>query len=334
MKLSDIGEFGLIHRIAPNFLDLIKENVHGIGDDCAVIPHNDTESLLITTDLLVEDIHFLRRKISPRELGHKSLAVNLSDIAAMGGTPTAAFLSIALPKDIDVEWLDEFFAGLHDLSRNTSTPLLGGDTTKSSNGVIINIAVLGTAENDKIKYRSTAKPGDVLCVTDVLGDSSGGLNILLNDLEDANDTDITSLLKAHHLPRPHLEEGRWLAAQPDVHAMLDVSDGIDSDIARIMEESHVGARVNIETIPMSDSLLKISRQYQWNAVEIAATGGEDYCLLCTVEAEAYPRIQADFKKEFGCPFYHIGAITLGQQLMYFQHDQKIDFTKHGWDHFK
>lgn len=334
MKLSDIGEFGLIHRVAPQFIDLIKENVHGIGDDCAVIPQNDSESLLITTDLLIEDIHFLRQKITPRELGHKSFAVNLSDIAAMGGTPTAAFLSIALPTDIDVEWLDDFFTGLHELSRQTSTPLLGGDTTKSANGIIINIAILGTAENDKIKYRSTAKPGDVLCVTDVLGDSGGGLNIILNDLEEKSGPDISHLIQAHHLPRPHLAEGHWLAARPDVHAMLDVSDGIDSDITRILEESHVGARVNIEAIPMSDSLLQISQDYQWNAVEIAATGGEDYCLLCTVEAEAYQRIQADFRKEFGRPFYNIGEITSGQQLEYFQHDQKIDFAKHGWDHFK
>ncbi len=334
MKLADIGEFGLIHRVAPHFLDLIKENVHGIGDDCAVIPQNDTQSLLITTDLLVEDIHFLRRKISPRELGHKSLAVNLSDIAAMGGTPTAAFLSIALPPDIDVEWLDDFFAGLHELSRRTCTPLLGGDTTKSANGVIINIAVLGTAENDKIKYRSTAQPGDVLCVTDVLGDSGGGLNIILNDLEEKSDPEISYLIQAHHLPRPHLAEGRWLAARAEVHAMLDVSDGIDSDIRRIMEESHVGARVNIETIPMSDSLLLVSQKFQWNAVEIAATGGEDYCLLCTVEAATYQHIQTEFEKEFGRPLYNIGVVTADQQFVYFQHDQKIDFAKHGWDHFK
>ena len=108
MKLADIGEFGLIHRIAPQFLENVRENVHGIGDDCAVIPQDNDESLLVTTDMLVEDVHFLRHKISAFDLGHKSLAVNLSDIAAMGGTPTAAFLSLALPKDISVEWLDDF----------------------------------------------------------------------------------------------------------------------------------------------------------------------------------------------------------------------------------
>jgi thiamine-monophosphate kinase len=334
MKLADIGEFGLIHRIAPQFLENVKENVHGIGDDCAVIPQNHDESLLVTTDLLVEDIHFLRHKISAFELGHKSLAVNLSDIAAMGGTPTAAFLSIALPKDISVEWLDDFFAGLNKLSRETSTPLLGGDTTKSAGGVIINIAVLGTAHNDVIKYRSTAKPGDVICVTDFVGDSGGGLNIILNNLEDASNPDVQALITAHFLPRPFLAEGRWLAQQAAVHAMLDVSDGIDSDIQRIMEESQVGAHVNIEHIPISDSLKTIAAQHHWNATEIAATGGEDYCLLCTIAPGMYDHIRIDFEREFGNPLFCIGEITDGHALTYFQDGQKVDFAKHGWDHFK
>ncbi len=333
MNLADIGEFGLIHRIAPQFLENVKDNVHGIGDDCAVMPQDGGESLLVTTDLLVEDIHFLRHKISPHDLGYKSLAVNLSDIAAMGGTPTAAFLSIALPKDISVEWLDDYFAGLNKLSRETSTPLLGGDTTKSASGVIINIAVLGTAQNDVIKYRSTAKPGDVMCVTDYLGDSAGGLNIILNNVHDEN-PDIQNLIKAHHRPRPHLQEGRWLAQQHDVHAMLDVSDGIDSDIKRIMEESKVGAKVNVKHIPVSESLKKVAAQHNWNATEIAATGGEDYCLLCTIAPEAYDHINRKFEDEFGHPVFRIGEITEGADLAYFQDRQKIDFAKYGWDHFK
>ena len=334
MNLADIGEFGLIHRIAPQFLENVKENVVGIGDDCAVLPQDNNASLLVTTDLLVEDIHFLRHKIPPRELGHKALAVNLSDIAAMGGTPTAAFLSIALPKDISVEWLDDFFAGLNELSRLTSTPLLGGDTTKSASGLIINIAVLGKAQNDHIKYRSSAEPGDLICVTDFLGDSGGGLNIILNNLENSDNQYVQHLVKAHHCPRPHLKEGNWLAHQSNLHAMLDVSDGIDSDIKRIMEESHVGAQVDIENIPVSESLKALSQQHGWNPTELAATGGEDYCLLCTIEPSGYKNVSTLFESEFGRPLFCIGKITDDQKLTYYQNGSKVDLAKRGWDHFK
>lgn len=334
MNLAEIGEFGLIHRFAPQFLKDVQGDTIGIGDDCAVIPHSQHESLLVTTDLLLEDVHFLRSKISAQELGRKSLAVNLSDIAAMGGKPVAAFLSIAIPKDLAVEWLDEFFCGLHTLSNQTATPLLGGDTTQSKHGIVINIAVIGKAQPEKIKYRSSARLGDVICVTDVLGDSGGGLNILLQNLEYNADPKMLHLVHVHHNPSPQLAEGQWLAKQRAVHAMLDVSDGIDSDIRRIMEESRVGARVDIENIPISSSLRTISSRFGWNAREIAATGGEDYCLLCTIDPSMYPVIAQKFEKRFKKPLYQIGYIQSGEHLDYFLDNQRIDFAKHGWDHFK
>ncbi|MBN1481681.1 thiamine-phosphate kinase [candidate division KSB1 bacterium] len=334
MNLADIGEFGLIHRFAPQFLRDVQDNILGIGDDCAVIPHGQSESLLITTDLLLEDIHFLRSKIRPRELGRKSLAVNLSDIAAMGGTPLAAFLSLAIPKDTLVEWLDAFFAGLHSLSDETATPLLGGDTTQSKCGIVINIAVLGKAHPQQIKYRSTARVGDVICVTDVLGDSGGGLNILLQNLEHETDPDMQYLVQTHHNPTPQLAEGQWLAEQPSVNAMLDVSDGIDSDIQRIMEESKVGARIDIESIPISSSLNATSTRFGWNAKEIAATGGEDYCLLCTIDPKKYDEMANKFEKKFNKPLFRIGVIQPGELLHYYQDNQSVDFAKHGWNHFK
>ena len=334
MKLADIGEFGLIHRIAPQFLPDVPQHSLGIGDDCAVLPHNDHESLLVTTDMLIQDIHFLREKTRARDLGYKSLAVNLSDIAAMGGIPTAAFLSLAVPTDISVDWLDDFFAGINDLAHKSATPLLGGDTTKSKSGVIINIVVVGRVHPEKIKYRTTAQVGDVVCLTSEIGDSGGGLQIILHNLEDTNDSNIQQLLTAHHKPEPHLPQGVWLASQESVHAMLDVSDGIDSDIKRIMEASQVGARVDIASLPISASLTKIANRFDWNAAEIAATGGEDYCLLCTIHPDHYESVAAAFAKEFDNPLYQIGAIQAGHQLEYFDQNQKIDFAKHGWDHFK
>jgi thiamine-monophosphate kinase len=258
----------------------------------------------------------------------------LSDIAAMGGSPTAAFLSIGLPKDISIEWLDEFFAGIQNLSEQTSTPLLGGDTTKSLDRIIINFAVLGKAHPDKIKFRSSALVDDVICVTDYLGDSSGGLNIILNNLNDDKNPDKQQLILAHHQPLPRLAEGKWLAEQAAVHAMMDVSDGIDSDIKRIMEESHVGARVDVVDIPISPTLRAVSRHYGWNVTEIAASGGEDYCLLCTIDPSHFQKIADDFAGEFGRPLFKIGRIQKGAELFYYQNGQRIDFTRHGWDHFR
>jgi thiamine-monophosphate kinase len=334
MNLSELGEFGLIRRFAPHFALSTGSGVIGIGDDCAVIPQENGDSLLVTTDLLVEDIHFLLRKISPFDLGKKSLAVNLSDIAAMGGIPTAAFLSIALPANIEVDWIDDFFAGIQSLSRSTATPLLGGDTTRSPQRVIINVAVLGKANPQQIKYRSTAKVGDKICVTGFLGDSGGGLQLLLDDRNEAADSDGQALLRAHCSPLPHLAEGQWLARREAVHAMMDVSDGIDSDLQRIMEASRVGARVFLDKLPISDALQRTAMVQHWNAVELAATAGEDYCLLCTVEEHDYPSLTAEFSAAFGRPLTCIGEITDAGTLIFEQNGITADFAGHGWDHFR
>ncbi|MDZ7370758.1 MAG: thiamine-phosphate kinase [candidate division KSB1 bacterium] len=333
MKLKELGEFGLINRIAPQFTSQLPQGTLGIGDDCAVI-HQSDRALLITTDLLVENIHFLRRKISAFDLGYKSLAVNLSDIAAMGGVPNAAFLSVAWPKEIDVDWLDEFFSGFAALAQESGTTLLGGDTTGTPGPIIINVAVIGHADPAHLKLRSAAQVGDVICVTGCLGDSAGGLQLLLWDLDAAADEDGLELLRAHHRPRPHLKEGQWLAQQPEVHAMMDVSDGIDSDVRRIMEASKVGARIFLHDLPISESLRRTAAANRWNALELAAAGGEDYCLLCTADPEAFPKIAELFAAEFDCPLTCIGTIMDTGKLEYELNGATIDLQKHGWDHFR
>lgn len=334
MKLSELGEFGLINRIAPLFLKNIDGKIKGIGDDCSVIPISEKESLLITTDMLIEDIHFLCNKISPEELGYKSLAVNLSDIAAMGGTPHSAFLSIGIPKNTEIAWLDEFFNGIKSLADETNTLLLGGDTTKSIDRLVINIVVVGKAESSKVKYRSTAKSGDVICVTENIGDSGGGLKLILEDRDDQDDSDVTGLIKAHHKPRPHIEEGKWLSAKESVNAMIDVSDGIDSDLKRILEQSHVGAKINLEDIPVSGVLKRICDIHNWNPYEIAAASGEDYCLLFTIEKDKHDETAELFKNEFKRPLYNIGEITGREnELNYFHKGSPVKFSKHGFDHF-
>jgi thiamine-monophosphate kinase len=332
-KLSAIGEFGLINRIRKNFTQGLPGEITGIGDDCAIIPLNHQDALLVTTDMLIEDQHFLINKISPYELGYKSLAVNLSDIAAMGGTPENAFLSLGIPVTTEIEWLDEFFRGLKDLASKSYTFLLGGDISKSDNKLIINIAVTGKAVRSKIKKRSTAKPGDIICVTDFVGDSGGGLKALLNNLTVSKD--IKYLIRTHHMPVPHLDEGKWLSELPGIHAMIDVSDGIESDIHRIMESSGVGAEIDLDRIPVSETLMRVSEKHKWNKYEIAVNGGEDYCLMLTVENHQFEYIKNNFGIHFSKPLFPIGKITDKKGNLTFKlNNKKIDLSKHGFDHFK
>ena len=331
MKLSDIGEFAFIDHFASMFSGGLQQGILGIGDDCAVLPLGDQKVGLVTTDMLIEDSHFLRNHIPPEDLGYKSLAVNLSDIAAMGGKPLYAFLSLGLPADVEVSWMDMFFTGMHDLCRETGVQLLGGDTTKSPNNLIVNLLVIGEAAAEAVKFRSSAKTGDLICVTDNLGDSGAGLRLILENKIITAEEDI--LVNRHYRPRAHLEEGLLLAGFPGVHAMMDVSDGIDSDLHRIMEKSGCGARVAIRQLPCSESLREACDQHRWDMHELAATGGEDYCLLCTVDPKAYPSISGAFSSAFRRELTVIGEITARRGLHYYDGKKKIKLTGHGFDHF-
>jgi thiamine-monophosphate kinase len=330
--LSDIGEFGLIRRFSPAFAEGWPPGAIGIGDDCAVLPWRRDARLLVTTDLLVEDIHFLRSRISPHDLGYKSLAVNLSDIAAMGGRPLAAFLSLGLPNGLDIEWTDAFFAGLRSLSRAESVPLLGGDTTGTPGPLVVNLAVLGRAHPTRIKLRSGARPGDVVCVTGTLGDSGGGLRVLLEERPCGRDE--AFLVRRHHRPRPHLREGEWLGRRAGVTAMMDVSDGIASDLRRIMERSRCGAEVDLDRLPTSASLRRTALRYGWNLDEVAAGGGEDYCLLATIREGDLGRTALGFRRAFGRRLVPIGRITAeADRPVFLRKGRPVRLSERGFDHF-
>ncbi|CUI17111.1 Thiamine-monophosphate kinase [Candidatus Protochlamydia naegleriophila] len=330
MKLHTLGEFGLIQRFSPFFTQNLPLGVEGIGDDCAIIPQNGQHSFLITTDLLIESIHFLTTTTSPEDLGYKSLAVSLSDIAGMGGKPLYAFLSIALPSTMEVDWVDRFFQGFRQLAESENVLLLGGDTTRSEE-IAINVLVIGSAQTDHIKRRSQAKEGDIICSTGYLGDSGAGLKILLENLPHNPITE--ALIHQHVHPRPHLSEGEWLASQVGVHAMMDISDGLDSDIQHIMERSHCGAKLYLDKLPLSPSLKTCAKQYGWFAEEMAATAGEDYCLLATVNPNAYAALNLGYQQLFDRPLFKVGEITTGSTLSYLKDGQPFQLSKTGFDHF-
>lgn len=333
MKLKEIGEFGFIERFKPLFKDLVGEGQTGIGDDCAILPCNEYDDWLVTTDLLIEDVHFLKDAIAPELLGHKSLAVNLSDIAAMGGTPVGTFLSIAIPPDTEVEYLDAFMDGYHKLSELYHTPLLGGDTTKSVKHLAINVCVIGRCPKGQARKRSMARVGDVVCVTGYIGDSAGGLHVLLNKLPSS--TEHEYLLLKHHRPTPRVNEGLFLANEPAVHAMTDISDGIASDLVHILKASGVSANIHLDALPVSGQLNYVAEEQGWNKVELAVGGGEDYELLFTVPQTEFESVSRKFYSKFGIPIRQIGYIVDGNpEIQWFNKNKKAVFSKIGFNHFQ
>ena len=328
MKLKELGEFGFIERIRPKHLVNPDRVYQGIGDDCAVIRTDKTGLLLITTDILIEGIHFTRETIGPRLLGRKALAVNLSDIAAMGGEPLDTFISLAVPDQLDVEFLDAFYEGLNDRAREFNVNILGGDTTSSLRDFMISITVTGTCEESQIVCRNTARPGDHIFLTGFVGDSGAGLDILLNN--SGYDTiGGNSLIRSHLDPFPHLDLGRWIAQSGYAHAMIDISDGVSADLAHICDKSSVGCVVYADTIPLSAELRDYCSFADKDPMDFALGGGEDYVLLCTGD----PRL-LDAAKSENIELHDIGLIQESDERLLRQTDgTALPLHARGWDHF-
>lgn len=315
-------EFGFIEHIRTSFAALPDNGFEGIGDDCAVLPvgtdaEGREEVLLFTADLLTEGVHFLRRATPARELGRKALAVNLSDIAAMGGRPVATLLSIALPRDAAGTWAEEFMAGYRELSERYATALVGGDTTRSESGITINVTAIGRAPAAHVKRRSAARPGDVVFAAGELGASGAGLRDILAGRLD------TPLAAAHRNPEPQVAEGLWLGAREEVHAMMDLSDGLASDLGHILERSAAGAEIDLERIPVAAG----------SDLRTAACGGEDYRLLFTAASDAAEELAAAFRARFGRPVYPIGRITAGRELVWMRDGRPEPLDWHGFTHY-
>ncbi len=291
--MPTFSEFSLIDHIQTSFENLVQPDYLTIGDDCAVLPYSDTQFMVITTDMLVGGVHFLQEGISPFELGAKSVAVNLSDLAAMGAQPLGVTLSMAIPSGVDDEYLREFVRGV----RNANVMMLGGDTTSSKDAFTISITALGLVEKEHLKLRSGAKVGDKIYVTAPLGDSGAGLHALLR----GESSELAKeLIYAHHNPRAHLTEGVSLGSLPQVGAMMDISDGLASDLRHILRASNCSAIIDTERIPMSENLLNYCKEESLDPLRFALEGGEDYCLLFTASSPL---------DQLGFCVYEIGEIV-------------------------
>lgn len=287
----------------------------GIGDDCAVLPIPRDAEALITTDFSLEGIHFRREWHPADSVGHRCLARGLSDIAAMGGVPQAAFLSLALPTDLPQSWVDGFLRGLLKLASRFSVQLAGGDTAQSPDGILADIVVLGSAPKGEAILRSGARPGDLLYVTGALGSAASALH----QLRDGMKLRPRAHLK-HFYPEPRIAIGRFLREKQLASAMIDISDGLSTDLSHICEESKTGAVVYAETVPARPGK---------DGLTLALHGGEEYELLFAARPDRrIPKLIA------GVPVTRIGEIVGGREIRLATADGNTEVLKPGgWEHF-
>jgi thiamine-monophosphate kinase len=287
----------------------------GMGDDCAVVPIPRGRQALITTDFSLEDVHFRRAWHPAESVGHRCLARGLSDIAAMGGEPLAVFLSLALPRDLPQSWVNGFLRGLLKLAGKFKVSLAGGDTAQSPGGVLADIVVLGSVPNGKAVLRSRARPGDRIYVTGELGASAAAIDLLSRGKKIR-----IGDFRRHFHPMPRIEVGRFLREKELASAMIDISDGLSTDLGHICEESRVGAEIESDAIPVAKKI----------DLRFALHGGEDYELLFT--AAAGKKIPSRIA---GVGVREIGVVTRGRKVWLLDEDGgKQELTPQGWEHFR
>jgi thiamine-monophosphate kinase len=332
MKLKELGEFGFIDRIKVDALVRLYQGLVGIGDDCALFKVSPGMTALLTTDMLIERVHFLREVMTPYQIGYKSLAVNLSDIAAAGGIPKEAFVSIAVPESVNVEDLEGIYKGMKDLGRQFEVNITGGDTTGSFQDLVINIALTGEVEEDLALFRSGAKEGDLICVTGNLGDSAAGLDIILKHVDQKDN--YPELLNQHFMPYPHVWQGRLIAKSKLAHAMMDISDGLASDIRHICRASDLGAVIFESSLPLSDSFRDYTSRFKPDYLKTAIGVGEDYNLLFTLAEDDFTALEKLMHGE-GYQLFCVGKMTKEQRLILEDNQgQSMPLQIGGWDHFK
>jgi thiamine-monophosphate kinase len=337
MKISEIGEFGLINRISKDTIVNPKNILLGIGDDCAAYYASPDKLILVTCDMLIENVHFILSSCSPKQLGKKAMAVNISDIAAMGGIPRQALLSAGFTISTSVEFVDQLIEGMKEEARQFEVNIIGGDTVRSPLGLVINITLIGEVEPDLIVKRSTAKPGDLIMVTGELGGSAAGLALLLEEekISLVPPRIVQEVKKAHLSPVPGIKEGRIIAQNKMATSMIDISDGLASDLTRICEASGVGAKVYSSQIPLLSEAELVAKLLKKNPLDFALYGGEDYKLLFTALPQKADDIIKLLKKELGIKVTVIGEIRDKKQGIRIE-DLKgkiVDLQAKGYNHF-
>ena len=304
-----------------------------IGDDAAVLEPTPGSALVATTDLLLEDVHFRRRWAEPADIGWKAMAVNVSDIAAMGATPRWALVALACPESTSREEIEAFYEGALALCDAHDVVIVGGDTSASPAGWTVNVTVLGEAVAPVL--RSTARPGNIVAVTGSLGRAGAGLAVLEREHapRDIPPAVLAEVTDAHLRPRPRVTEGRWLAGAGGVTAMMDLSDGLATDLPRLVAESGTGATVGLHQLPVAASVRAIAAALDQEAIAWATGGGEDYELLVTCERAAFERLRKGLDAISGIPLTAVGEIAGGHGVRWIDVEGRETLVTAGFEHF-
>lgn len=330
--IAEIGEFSLIARLQRRFERAGIGVVRGIGDDTAVLQVAPGRVLLATTDSAVEGVHFRRSTISATDLGRRILAVNLSDIAAMGGQPRWALVSLDLPPNLPVEFVEELADGMGREAEKYGAVVVGGNVARSPDHVVIDVTLLGEVEPGRALYRNGARPGDRILVTGTLGDAAAGLAVLLGAAVVPGQ--IAGLLvERHRRPTARVEVGRAIAVSGLATAMIDLSDGLASDLAHLAEASHVGAVVEEDRIPVSPEMREAARLTGVDPMAWAIGGGEDYELLVTVPPRGSRRLIEEVMT-LGVLVSDVGEITSDGNTLLVRTDGSLaGLGSARWQHF-
>ena len=338
--LSSLGEFGLIERIARQVIIRNNSTIKGIGDDAAVLTPGEKYQVL-TTDLLLEGIHFDLTYTPLKHLGYKAVAVNISDVYAMNAHPRQITVSLGISSKLTIQAIDELYSGILLACERYGVDLVGGDTSTSLTGLTISITAIGEADKEKIVYRSGAKVNDLICVSGDLGASYMGLQLLEREKTVLDGVGTTRpnfdgydyILERQLKPEPRADVIDFLAKIEVVPtAMIDVSDGLSSELLHISNKSGVGCRIYEEKIPIDHVTKLMAEELSLNPVVAALNGGEDYELLFTIAQEDYEK----FKTQAGPAIYAIGYVTEQSKgfRMITTGGDEIDLVAQGWSAFK
>lgn len=298
--VGSIGEFGLIARIA-RLVPSASSVIEGIGDDCAVL-RLGSHVMLVSCDLSIENVHWRRSHAPAESIGWKAAASALSDIAAMGGMPLFCLVSLACPADTEVAFIDGLYDGMLEAVALCGASIVGGDTTRSTEGIVVDVTVIGEPVGRYVTRRG-ALPGDMLVATGRLGLAAAGLDAI------ETGTAAPELVRAHYRPTPRSPEGQWLSDCPDVHAMIDISDGLVQDAGHLAETARLGVDIDPALLPIAPELTAYCAERGLNAHSFILSGGEDYELAFAVAAEHADEIVLAFRRQFHTDINIVGTFT-------------------------
>ncbi len=301
----------------------------GIGDDAAVWQPSRSSRSVITTDALIENVHFSLGWMSCEDAGWRAMAANASDVAAMGARPRLATVALGVPASATSADVFDWYRGMDACARASGIEIAGGDLTRAPVWTVA-ITAIGEVRPTNLKLRSGARPGDVLAVTGPLGASRAGLLHLRGELE-LDESSAVEAVRAHRRPTPRVAEGQWLGASRNVHAMMDCSDGLSTDLLRLLAASHAGARV--DAVPVARAAQVASVRLGVEPFRFALAGGEDFELLVSVAPRAFLYLAARFEARFGGALHRIGVVQADERVAVVNEDREDPLEPSGWDHF-